>query len=84
MEKHQDQISMFQVSEISVTYKPKFKTSERPAISTSRDCYNIFFQNWDINKIELLEQFKIMLLNRANKVIEILEVSSGGITGRAF
>lgn len=81
MEKLQTQISLFQVSEISVTYKPKFKASERPKIESSKDVYNILFQNWDMNKMELLEQFKILLLNRANKVLGIYEVSSGGIAG---
>ncbi|MCW3110211.1 MAG: repair protein [Segetibacter sp.] len=64
MEKLQNQIALFQVSEINVTYRPKFKASERPAVKTSKDVYNIFYQNWDLNKIELLEQFKIMLLNK--------------------
>lgn len=81
MEKLQNQISMFQVSEISVSYRPKFKASERPNISSSKDCYNILSQSWDCNKIELLEQFKIMLLNRANRVLGIYEVSSGGMAG---
>lgn len=81
MEKLQTQISLFQVSEISVTYKPKFKASERPKIESSKDVYNILFQNWDMNKMELLEQFEILLLNRANKVLGIYEVSSGGIAG---
>ncbi len=81
MEKLQKPVSFFQVSEINVTYKPKFKASERPAISTAKDCYNILLQNWDMNKIDLLEQFKILLLNRANKVLGIYEVSSGGMTG---
>lgn len=81
MEKLQTQISLFQVAEINVTYKPKFKASERPKIDSSKDVYNILFENWDMNKIELLEQFKILLLNRANKVLGIYEVSSGGIAG---
>ncbi|SDL87287.1 DNA repair protein radc [Daejeonella rubra] len=81
MEKLQNQISLLHVSEISVTYKPIFKASERPVISTSQDCYNILLQNWDMNKIDLLEQFKILLLNRANKVLGIYEVSSGGMAG---
>lgn len=81
MEKLQNQISLFQVSEIHVTYRPKFKPSERPTIASSRDCYKILSQNWDMNKMELLEQFKILLLNRANKVIGIYEVSSGGMAG---
>lgn len=81
MEKLQIQFSLFQVAEINVTYKPKFKASERPAISSSKDVYNILYQNWDINKLELLEQFKVLLLNRANKVLGIFEVSTGGMAG---
>ncbi|RKD15199.1 DNA repair protein [Pelobium manganitolerans] len=81
MEKLQNQISLFQVSEIQVSYKPKFKASERPAVAGSKDVYNILFNNWDINKLELLEQFKVMLLNRANKVLGIFEVSTGGFAG---
>ncbi|SDM98175.1 DNA repair protein RadC [Daejeonella rubra] len=81
MEKLQDQISLYHVSEINVTYRPKFKASERPKVSTSKEVYDILFNNWDLDKIELLEQFKILLLNRANRVIGIYEVSSGGMAG---
>lgn len=81
MEKLQNQISLFQVSEINVTYRPKFKATERPKVSTSKEVYNVLCNNWDFNKIELLEQFKILLLNRANRIIGIYEVSSGGMAG---
>lgn len=81
MEKLQNQISMFQVSEINVSYRPKFKISERPTITNSRDSYTLISQSWDVNKLELLEQFKIILLNRANRVLGIYEVSSGGMAG---
>jgi DNA repair protein RadC len=36
---------------------------------------------WDENKIEFVEQFKVMFLNRANKVLGIYDVSTGGISG---
>ncbi|MDA9554641.1 JAB domain-containing protein [Pelobium sp.] len=75
------QISLFQVSEISVTYKPKFKASERPRVTSSKQVYDIFNKHWDADIIELKEQFKIMLLNRANRVIGIYEVSNGGMSG---
>lgn len=75
------QISLFQVSEINVIYNPKFKASERPKVTTSKQVYDIFNNQWDKDIIELKEQFKIMLLNRANKVIGIYEVSNGGISG---
>jgi len=38
-------------------------------------------QTWDENKIDFVEQFKVLFLNRSNKVLGILEVSSGGVTG---
>jgi DNA repair protein RadC len=36
---------------------------------------------WDDNKIELVEQFKVLLLNRANKVLGICNISTGGVSG---
>lgn len=70
-----------QIAEVELRYKSKVKASERPKVSHSRDAYIIFKNTWDENKIELQEQFKVMLLNRANKVLGIYEVSTGGITG---
>ena len=81
MATQQNQISLYQVSEINLTYRPKFKASERPKITSSKDAYEILYNNWDLDKIELLEQFKILLLNRANNVIGIFQVSSGGVAG---
>lgn len=69
------------VAEVELIYKTKVKPSERPKIASSRDSYNLLLQCWDMDKIELQEQFKVMLLNRSNKVLGIFEVSSGGITG---
>lgn len=75
------QSSLFQVAEISIAYRPNFKASERPKVTSSQQVYDIFKENWDENLIELQEQFKVMLLNRANRVIGIYEVSNGGMTG---
>ncbi len=69
------------VAEIELVYKSKVKASERPKINSSKDAYDIFLQSWDDNKIEFVEQFKILLLNRGNKVLGVYEVSTGGVTG---
>jgi DNA repair protein RadC len=73
--------ALYQVAEIELVYKTKVKVSERPQIKTSSDAYEVLKQSWDENKIEFVEQFKVMLLNRANKVLGIYEVSTGGISG---
>ena len=69
-----------QVAEIELVYKSKVKPSERPKVNTSKDAYQLLKQSWDENKIELIEQFKVLFLNRANKVLGIYEVSTGGMT----
>ena len=74
-------MEQYQVAEIELVYKSKVKASERPQVLHSRDVYEIFKQSWDENKIDFVEQFKIMLLNRSNRVLAIYEVSIGGITG---
>ena len=70
-----------QVSEITLSYKPRLKPSERPKISCSSDAKDVFTKVWDENKIEFVEEFKVMLLNWANRVIGIVIISAGGISG---
>jgi DNA repair protein RadC len=81
MENTNELFKQFQIAEIQLLYKTNVKPSLRPKISSSQDAYEILKSNWDEYKIELVEQFKILLTNRANKVLGIFEVSIGGIAG---
>ena len=76
--KNQQQIN---VSEVQLIYKNKVKASERKKITCSRNAYDIFIENWNPEIIEFVEQFKILLMNRSNAVLGILEISKGGISG---
>ena len=69
------------VAEIELVYKSKVKPSERPRITSTKEAYQILLQTWDANKIEFVEQFKVVLMNRAHRVLGIYELSSGGIAG---
>ncbi len=69
------------VAEVELVYKTKVKPSQRPKITTSVDAYEILQKIWNRDKIELVEEFKVLLLNRSNKVLGVLDASSGGITG---
>ncbi len=73
--------ALYNVAEVELVYRSKVKASERPKIVTSKDAYNVLLKSWDENKIEMVEQFKVLFLNQANKVLGIYEVSTGGITG---
>ena len=50
-------------------------------IKDSKDAYEILLKVWDEGKIDLQEEFKVLFLNRANKVLGVFHVSTGGITG---
>ena len=73
-------LNLFSVTEIELTYRNPLKHSERPKIRSSKDAYDLLLNAWDHNKIDLLEEFKIVLLDRSNGCIGIVSVSQGGIS----
>ena len=68
-----------EVSEIKVSYS----TTNTPKVKiTSGDvAFELLLSLWDLDTIELQEEFKVLLLNRANEVLGIYPLSKGGITG---
>ncbi|KAF2340395.1 JAB domain-containing protein [Flavobacterium tistrianum] len=79
--KPQQDSSWKTVSEIDLIYRTKVKSSERPKITSSKSAYAILMDCWDPDKIEFIEQFKVLLLNQSNKVLGLYQSSSGGISG---
>jgi DNA repair protein RadC len=67
-------------SEIKVSYSPKIKASDRKFVSSSEDATTYFRSIWS-EHMELREEFYILLLNRANKVLGWFQVSTGGMAG---
>jgi DNA repair protein RadC len=68
-----------EVAEIKVSYS----TSNTPKvkITSVNKAFEVLLSLWDLNTIELQEEFKVLLLNRANVVLGIYPLSRGGITG---
>lgn len=75
------EVGLSKVAEVKLTYRSKVKPSERPLVTCSIDCQNVLKDTWDTGKLEFVEQFKVMLLNRANRVLGIYELSTGGVAG---
>ena len=69
------------ISEVKLIYRTKVKASDRPQVKTSRAVFMIFMEHWDLDSIEHVEEFKLMLLTRSNKVLGIASISKGGING---
>ena len=69
------------VAEIKVSYSPKVPARLRPSVTSSQEAVEILRQSWDDGQINYVESFKIVLLNRAHKVLGISTVSTGGVSG---
>lgn len=73
--------SLYRATEIEIRYKNKVPYGDRVRIRQPLDAYQTIMHSWDANKIELVEQFKILLLDRSNNCLGFSEVSTGGVTG---
>ena len=69
------------IDEVRLVYRTKVKASERLQVKCSKDAFDIFMENWDQDSIEHIEEFKLMLMTRSNKVLGIASISKGGISG---
>ncbi len=68
------------INEVSLIY-PKSKETEQIFIRNSKQAFEVFKDMFDENTITFQEEFKVLYLNRANKVIGAYQGFKGGITG---
>ena len=68
------------IEEVKLTYRNKLKANERPKITCAEDAYQAFLKSWDQEKIELIEEFKAMFLDRQLRIMSIASISKGGFT----
>ncbi|ESU24365.1 putative DNA repair protein [Flavobacterium enshiense DK69] len=65
--------------EIQVSYKTG--NQPKPKIVSPQTSYEVLLESWDMNTIELQEEFKVLLLNMANEVLGVYSMSKGGVSG---
>ena len=72
--------NMQQVCELTISYKPKVKAADRYLICSSEDAYSLLIQAaFDTETLEYKEFLKLVLLNKANRVLGIATISEGGM-----
>ncbi|RKR82038.1 RadC-like JAB domain-containing protein [Mucilaginibacter gracilis] len=72
--------SQFKVTEVELVYRNKVHPSERVRINKSEIAYQVLKSTWNENRIGLVEEFKILLLDLRNNCLGISEIASGGMT----
>lgn len=73
--------ALFTVNEIELVYRTKIPHENRLKIQKSQCAYDIFNQTWDMNKIDLVEEVKILLVDVSNRCLGLSNIATGGITG---
>lgn len=71
--------TLMNISEITISYSPDVKASERKAISCSRDAEAILRDIFP--STEHREYFYLLCLNRSNRLLGYQQISAGGISG---
>jgi len=66
------------VAEIEITYKPII--TDHTIISSSSQAYELIKTLWDIEKINLQEQFAALFFNQSKKIIGWKVLSTGNMT----
>jgi DNA repair protein RadC len=69
------------IAEINVSYTNVTKPEERIQVTSSKEAERVFRSIWNTDTIDLQEEFKVLLLNRANQVLGVYNASKGGTTG---
>ena len=70
-----------ELQEVQLSYRNKLKVSQRPKINMAEDALALFRSVWNEHEMELVESFKMLLMNNANKVVGVYHGSTGGATG---
>lgn len=70
-----------EVAEVELIYRTNVHPDNRVQIKSSKDAYQILFASWNRNTIEHIEEFKLLLMNRANRVLGMVSLSKGSSSG---
>ena len=72
---------LLEAAEVKLTYLTDVKASDRIKINNREDAVALILDVWDWTTIEHTEEVKLILLNRANRVLGIASLSKGGVNG---
>jgi DNA repair protein RadC len=69
---------LFKVNEVEIVYRNTTPYQDRIQIKSSATAYEILLATWNANRLEMVEQFKILLLDQQNNCLGVSEIATGG------
>jgi DNA repair protein RadC len=68
---------LFRVNEVEISYRNATPYQERIQITSSTTAYEVLLACWNTNRLELVEQFKILLLDHRNACLGFSDIATG-------
>ncbi|OEK01160.1 hypothetical protein BFP97_06390 [Roseivirga sp. 4D4] len=68
-----------QFEKIKLTYQHKTPAKDRPDISNPQEAYHQLMRSWDQGEIDLIEEVKLLLLDRSSRLMSIYSLCRGGM-----
>ena len=75
---------LYKAAEVKLTYESKVKAADRYQIKCAEDAAELLFKVWDFTTIEHIEEVKMIMLNRANRVLGVAHLTKGGLNGSIY
>lgn len=72
--------TLFSVNEVELVYHSKIDPRDKLRLNSSRSVYDVLLSAWDLNKIELVEQVMVVMLDRGNHCLGISCIATGGVS----
>ena len=69
------------IPKVRISFRNKVDPKDRVTIKSSETAYEVLYHAWNKGNLDHVEEFKILLLNQANHVLGVSEISKGGIAG---
>jgi len=69
------------LAEMTASYKSKINKEDRVTVTQSKDIYNYFVSVWNDDRIEYVEDSKVILLNKKNEILGWVSLSGGCVDG---
>ncbi len=68
------------LAEIEIFYRNKVRLADMEKVAGSRDVFEVLQRIWS-DRIDHVEEFMVLCLNRANRVLGWAKISQGGLSG---
>lgn len=72
---------MFAIGEVYLGYNRKVNVKDATKVTGSNSAAELLRSVWNSDTFNLRESFKVLLLNRSNRAINVYHLSEGGVSG---